>query len=158
MIKVMFVCHGNICRSPMAEMILKEMVRQRGIADQFVIASSATSTEEIWGDRGNPIYPPALDALKRHGIPVEPHYAVQLKKSDYAAYDHILCMDSLNLRNIGRMLGADRDGKIRKLLDFTDAPRDVSDPWFTGNFERAYADITEGCEALLAHLERSGKI
>lgn len=158
MIKVMFVCHGNICRSPMAEMILKDMVRQRGIADQFVIASCATSTEEIWGDRGNPIYPPALDALRRHGIPAEPHYSVQLKKSDYAAYDYILCMDSLNLRNIGRMLGADRDKKIHKLLDFTDAPRDVSDPWFTGKFEQTFDDLTRGCEAFLLHLERNGAL
>ena len=158
MIKVMFVCHGNICRSPMAEMILKDMVRQRGIADQFVIASCATSTEEIWGDRGNPIYPPALDALRRHGIPAEPHYAVQLKKSDYAAYDHILCMDSLNLRNIVRMLVADLDKKIHKLLDFTDAPRDVSDPWFTGKFEQTFDDLTRGCEAFLLHLERSGAL
>lgn len=142
----------------MAEMILKDMVRQRGIADQFVIASSATSTEEIWGERGNPIYPPALDALRRHGIPAEPHYAVQLKKSDYAVYDHILCMDSLNLRNIGRMLGADRDKKIHKLLDFTDAPRDVSDPWFTGKFEQTFDDLTRGCEAFLLHLERSGAL
>ena len=158
MVKILFVCHGNICRSVMAECVFAYLAEKAGLADRFEISSAATSTEEIWGDRGNPIYPPALDALKRHGIPVEPHYAVQLKKSDYAAYDHILCMDSRNLRNIGRMLGADRDGKIRKLLDFTEAPRDVSDPWFTGNFERAYADITEGCEALLAHLERSGKI
>lgn len=158
MIRVMFVCHGNICRSPMAEMILKDMVRQRGIADQFVIASCATSTEEIWGDRGNPIYPPALDALRRHGIPAEPHYAVQFKKSDYAVYDHILCMDSLNLRNIGRMVGADRDKKIHKLLDFTDAPRDVSDPWFTGKFEQTFDDLTRGCEAFLLHLERSGAL
>ncbi len=157
MIKVMFVCHGNICRSPMAEMILKEMVRKRGIADQFTIASSATSTEEIWGDRGNPIYPPALDTLKRHGIPCGRHYAVQLKKSDYAAYDYIICMDSLNLRNIGRMLGADREGKIYRLLDFTDTPRDVSDPWFTGKFEQTYADIVYGCEGLLERLRREGK-
>ena len=158
MIKIMFVCHGNICRSPMAEMILKDMVRRRGIADYFVIASSATSTEEIWGDRGNPIYPPALDALNRHGVPCEPHFAVQLKKSDYVHYDYIICMDSLNLRNIKRMLGEDRDRKIHKLLDFTDAPRDVSDPWFTGRFEQTFHDLTVGCEAFLQYLERSGAL
>ena len=155
MIKVMFVCHGNICRSPMAEMILKNMVRARGIADRFVIASSATSTEEIWGDRGNPIYPPALDVLKRHKIPVEPHYAVQITKRDYAEYDYLLCMDSLNLRNIARIVGKDT-GKIHKLLEFTDAPRDVADPWFSGNFEQAFSDIVRGCEGFLTHLERSG--
>ena len=154
----MFVCHGNICRSPMAEMMMKEAVRQRGIADRFLIASSATSTEEIWGSRGNPIYPPALDALKAHGIPCEPHYAVQLKKSDYEKYNYILCMDSLNLRNINRMLGADRDGKIHKLLDFTDDPRDVSDPWFTGKFERAYSDIERGISGFLGYLEERGEI
>ena len=158
MIRVMFVCHGNICRSPMAEMMMKETVRQRGIADRFLIASSATSTEEIWDGCGNPIYPPALAALKAHGIPCEPHHAVQLKKSDYQKYDYILCMDSLNLRNIGRMLGADRDGKIHKLLDFTDDPRDVSDPWFTGKFERTYSDISLGISGFLNHLERTGKI
>ena len=158
MIRVMFVCHGNICRSPMAEMILKHNVRERGIADRFVIASSATSTEEIWGDRGNPIYPPALDALKRHKIPVEPHYAVQIRKRDYAEYDYLLCMDSLNLRNIARIVGADKDGKIHKLLDFTDAPRDVADPWFSGNFEQAFSDIVRGCEGFLTHLERNGAL
>ena len=158
MIKIMFVCHGNICRSPMAEMILKDMVRRRGIADYFLIASSATSTEEIWGDRGNPIYPPALDALNRHSIPCEPHFAVQLKKSDYGKYDYIICMDSLNLRNIKRILGEDRDRKICKLLDFTDSPRDVSDPWFTGKFEKTFDDLTEGCEAFLKYLERNGAL
>jgi len=158
MIKVMFVCHGNICRSPMAEMILKNMVRGRGIADRFEIASSATSTEEIWGGHGNPIYPPAQEALKRHNIPMEPHNAVQLTKRDYIAYDYIICMDRLNLRNIGRIVGNDRDDKIRRLLDYTDSPRDVSDPWFSGNFEQAYADIVRGCEGFLTYLERSGLI
>ena len=158
MMKIMFVCHGNICRSPMAEMILKEMVRQRGIADRFVIASSATSTEEIFGGRGNPIYPPAQAILKRRGIPAEPHRAVQLTKADYAAYDLIIAMEQFNLRNMKPMTGSDLDKKVHLLLDFTDNPRDVSDPWYTGNFEQAFADITRGCEGLLAHLERQGML
>lgn len=155
MIKVMFVCHGNICRSPMAEMILKQMVRECGLVERFVIASSATSTEEIWGDRGNPIYPTAQETLRRHNIPFTMHYAVQLTKQDYQEYDYLLCMDSANLRNSARITGGDRDGKIRRLLDFTDAPRDVADPWYSGNFEQAYADIVRGCEGFLRYLEEN---
>ena len=158
MIKVMFVCHGNICRSPMAEMILKDMVRRRGIADRFVIASSATSTEEIWGDTGNPVYPPAKDELHRRGIPCEPHYAVQLTKRDYAAYDLLIGMDSMNLHNMQRITGGDRDGKIHKLLEFAGESGDVSDPWYSGKFGRAYDDIARGCEGLLQYLERNGKL
>ena len=156
MIKVMFVCHGNICRSPMAEMLLKEMVRQRGLANRFVIASSATSTEEIWGGQGNPVYPPARDELKRRGIPCETHHAVQLTKRDYADYDYLIGMDSMNLRNMQRITGGDKDGKIYKLLDFTDDGGDVADPWYSGKFGKAYDDIARGCEGLLVHLERSG--
>lgn len=158
MIRVMFVCHGNICRSPMAEMILKEMVRRQGIAAQFTIASSATSTEEIWGDRGNPIYPPAREMLMQQGIPCEAHYAVQLQRRDAAAYDYFLCMDQMNLRNMRRILGADAAHKMHLLLEFTDAPRDVADPWYSGDFGRAYADITRGCEGFLAYLRREGAI
>lgn len=149
MIKVMFVCHGNICRSPMAEMILKDMVRRRGLESQFVIASSATSTEEIWGNRGNPIYPPAKDELKRRGIPCETHYAVQLRKKDYLLYDYLIGMDSMNIRNMLRITGGDPDHKIRKLLSFTERDDDVADPWFTGKFGKTYDDIARGCEALL---------
>ena len=152
----MFVCHGNICRSPMAEMILKEMVRQRGIAEQFMIASSATSTEEIIDGFGNPIYPPAQAALNSHGIPYEKHRAVQLKKSDYAAYDYLIAMDQLNLRNMKRIIGNDTERKVHLLLDFTDTPRDVADPWFTGNFERTFDDITRGCECFLQYLKLEG--
>ena len=158
MIRVMFVCHGNICRSPMAEMIMKETLRQRGIADRFVIASSATSTEEIWGDTGNPVYPPALAELKAQGIPCSDHRAVQLKKIDYAAYDYIICMDRLNLHNIRRIIGSDPENKVFRLLDLTDTPRDVSDPWFTGDFEKAYADIVYGIEGLLGYLEGRGML
>ena len=120
MIKVMFICHGNICRSPMAEFILKDMVKRRGIADDFVIASSATSTEEIWGDVGNPVYPPARRELAAHGITCGDKRAVQLRKSDYARYDYLLCMDNSNLRNAMRIIGSDKDGKLRLLLSFAD--------------------------------------
>ena len=142
MIKVMFVCHGNICRSPMAEMILKDMVRKRGIADRFVIASSATSTEEIWGDTGSPVYPPARAMLKKKGIPCEDHHAVQIRKRDYAAYDYIIAMEQFNLRNMRSVIGSDPEQKVYRMLDFTGTPRDVSDPWFSGDFESAYNDIS----------------
>ncbi len=158
MIRVMFVCHGNICRSPMAEMILKEMVRRRGIAEQFVIASAATSTEEIWGGRGNPVYPPAEEELERHGIPCEKRQAVQLTRADYAAYDYLIGMDRANLRNMQRMLGGDPAGKLSLLMDFTEAGGEVSDPWYTRRFDAAFRDIWAGCEGLLAHLERSGAL
>ena len=158
MIKVMFVCHGNICRSPMAEMILKEMVRQRGLADCFVIDSSATSTEEIWGNTGNPIYPPARDVLKKHSIPCENHHAVQIKKSDYTDYDYIIAMEQFNLRNMKHIIGSDPAHKVHLLLDFTDAPRDVADPWFTGKFDRTYDDIVRGCEGFLRYLEQEGRL
>ena len=152
MIKVLFVCHGNICRSPMAEFILKDMVKKRGIADKFLIASCATSTEEIWGGIGNPVYPPAKKELARHGISCEGKRAVQLTKSDYENYDYLICMDENNLRNMLRMLGGDPDGKISKLMNHTCRHGDVADPWYTGNFEITYTDIVEGCEALLNEL------
>ena len=152
MIKVLFVCHGNICRSPMAEFILKDMVEKRGVADRFLIASCATSTEEIWNGIGNPVYPPARKELARHGISCEGKRAVQLTKSDYENYDYLICMDENNLRNMLRMLGGDPKGKISKLMDHTNRPGDVADPWYTGNFEVTYTDIVEGCEALLNEL------
>ncbi len=144
MVRIMFVCHGNICRSPMAEFILRDMVKKEGREADFVIASCATSTEEIWGDVGNPVYPPAKAELKKHGISCDGKRAVQLKKSDYDKYDMFLCMDSNNVRNAIRILGGDAKGKVGKLLD-----RDVADPWYSGNFEVTYRDIYEGCKALL---------
>ncbi len=149
--KIMFVCHGNICRSPMAEFILKDMVKRRGFADEFVIASSATSTEEIWGDIGNPVYPPAKAELAKHGILCEGKRAVQLKKSDYDKYDLFIGMDSANIRNMHRILGNDPEGKIRKLKDYT-VGGDVADPWYSGRFDVTWRDIYDGCEALLENL------
>lgn len=148
MIKIMFICHGNICRSPMAEFILKDMVRKRGIAQRFVIASSATSREEIWGEVGNPVYPPAREELKRHGISCGGKRAVQLTKADYHRYDYLLCMDNNNLRNAMRILGSDPENKLRLLLDFAGGGT-IADPWYNGNFDQTYRDIVRGCEGLL---------
>ena len=149
MIKILFICHGNICRSPMAEFILKDMVKERGMAEQFYIASAATSTEEIYGGVGNPVYPPAKAELAKHGIGCEGKRAVQLKKSDYEKYDYLLGMDSYNIRNMLKILGGDQDKKVKRLLDYTDEPRDILDPWYSGKFDITYQDIKEGCEALL---------
>ena len=149
MFRIMFICHGNICRSPMAEFILKDMVKRRGCESDFVIASSATSTEEIWNGIGNPVYPPAKRELEKHGLKCDGKRAVQLQKSDYEKYDLFIGMDSANIRNMKSILGPSGEGKIFKLLDFTDRGGDVADPWYTGNFERTYIDVDEGCEGLL---------
>ena len=135
----------------MAEFILKDMVKKRGIADDFVIESSATSTEEIWGDVGNPVYPLAQRELASHGISCGDKRAVQLTKSDYARYDYLLCMDKMNLRNAQRILGADKDNKLRMLLSFADGGS-IADPWYCGNFDRTYSDIVRGCEGFLEYL------
>ena len=152
MTKIMFVCHGNICRSPMAEFIFKDLISKQGIEHKFYVCSSATSTEEIWGDVGNPVYPPAKAELKKHGITCDGKRAVQLKKSDYDKYDIFVAMDSMNVRNIMRIFGSDAEGKVSKLLDHTDDKRDVADPWYTGRFDVTYSDIEKGCTALLKEL------
>ena len=151
--KIMFVCHGNICRSPMAEFILKKMVAERGLEGKYRVSSCATSTEEIWGDVGNPVYPPARAELKKHGIDCGGKRAVQLKKSDYGEYDLFICMDSRNVANAIRILGGDSEGKLCKLMDYTARGGDVADPWYTERFDVTYRDIYEGCEALLSSLE-----
>lgn len=152
MIKIMFVCHGNICRSPMAEFILKDIVKEKGLQDDFVICSSATSTEEIWNGVGNPVYPPTRSVLECHGINPADKRAVQLKKSDYDKYDLFIGMDSANIRNMRHIFGGDNKGKIHKLTEYTDSTADISDPWYTRDFDKCYNDIHKGCAALLKTL------
>ncbi len=144
----MFVCHGNICRSPMAEFIMKKLIADSGLSDEILVFSSATSTEEL----GNSVYPPAKSELFRHGIGCGGKTAVQLRKSDYDRYDLFVGMDSANIRNMNRIFGSDRDGKIYKLLTFAGRGDDVSDPWYTRDFSTAYSDIEEGCQGLLKYL------
>ena len=151
--KIMFVCHGNICRSPMAEFIFRDMVQKTGVQKDFVIASSATSTEEIWNGVGNPVYPPAKAELAKHGISCEGKRAELLKKSDYNKYDLFVCMDSNNMRNAMRIFGNDPDEKLKKLMSFAGSDRDVSDPWYSRRFDVAYSDIYTGCKALLHYFE-----
>ena len=151
--KIMFVCHGNICRSPMAEFIFKDMIKQKGIEGEFVVSSSATSTEEIWNGIGNPVYPPAREELAKHGLSCDGKRAVQLQRSDYDKYDLFVCMDGNNVRNAGRILGNDPERKVHKLMDYTERGGDVADPWYSDRFDIAFGDIYEGCLALLAELE-----
>ena len=158
MIRVLFVCLGNICRSPMAEFIMKSIISERGLSDRFYIASAATSTEEIWNGGGNPVYPPAKRELAKHGISCEGKRAVQITKADYGKYDYILGMEERNIRNILRIVGKDPEHKVKLLLDYSDHPRDIADPWYTGNFESTYRDVVEGCEGFLLYLEREGRI
>lgn len=154
MIRVLFVCLGNICRSPMAEFVFKDMVERRGLADQFYIASAATSGEE----HGNPVHRGTREKLKEHGISTAGKYAVQLKKSDYENYDYLIGMEKWNISGIMRIIGSDPEHKVSRLLDFSSRPRDIADPWYTGNFDVTYDDIVEGCQALLRHLEENGEI
>ena len=154
MTKVLFVCHGNICRSPMAEFVFKRMVQEAGLSDKFYIASCATSSEEIWGGVGNPVYPPAKAELTRHGISAEGKRAVQLTRADYDKYDLLVCMDSNNMRNMLRLFGSDSDNKLHKLMEYTERGGDVADPWYTDRFDIAYQDIYDGCVGLLEHLQR----
>ena len=150
----MFVCHGNICRSPMAEYILKDLVRKQGTGEKYTISSSATSDEEIWNGKGNRVYPPAREELEKHGLSCEGKRAVQLKKSDYEKYDIFVGMDGANVSNMLRIFGGDPQGKIHKLLDYTEKGGEVADPWYTGRFDTAYKDIYKGCEGLLKAIER----
>ena len=146
MIKVLFICHGNICRSPMAEFVLKAMVKEKGIEKNFVINSSATSYEEI----GNSVHRGTRKKLEEMGIHCGDHRAIRLTKEDYNYYDYIIAMDSNNLKNIDRIIGSDTDNKVYLLLDFTSRKgQSIADPWYTGNFDVTYDDIEEGCVGFL---------
>lgn len=145
MTRILFICHGNICRSPMAEYIMKALVKEQRLEKDFEIASAATSREEI----GNSLYPPAQRKLREHGIPFGAHAARQMTRADYLYYDKIIAMEAYNLRNLRPMVGNDPDQKVSLLMDYTRRPGDVADPWYTGDFETAYQDILEGCQGLL---------
>ena len=157
MVKILFVCHGNICRSPMAEFVMKDLVQKAHLEEAFHIESAATSTEEIWGGIGNPVYPPARDKLREHGISCGGKRARQTKRSDYQKFDYIIGMDTYNIRNMMRIYGSDPEGKISMLLDYTDHPRSVSDPWYTDDFDTTWDDVLEGCTCLLDHIRKQGR-
>lgn len=148
MIKILFVCHGNICRSPMSEYVMKDLVAKRGLSDCFYIDSAATSTEEV----GSGVHRGTRSKLREVGIPCGDHRSRQMRRADYGEYDYLVGMDTWNIRNMQRIAGADPEGKIRRLLDFGKAPRDIADPWYTGNFDETYEDVKEGCEALLNYI------
>ncbi|MBQ9543240.1 MAG: low molecular weight phosphotyrosine protein phosphatase [Ruminococcus sp.] len=153
MIGIMFICHGNICRSPMAEFVMKDLVKKAGLEDEFVIASSAVSAEEL----GNHVYPPAKKVLEEHGISVGDKHAELLTRRDYDLYDLLIAMDTSNLRNIDRIIRSDPEGKVHLLMSYAGKSASVADPWYTGDFETAYNDIREGCEGLLRSLTQGRK-
>ncbi|MBM6675531.1 low molecular weight phosphotyrosine protein phosphatase [Olsenella uli] len=148
MIRILFVCHGNVCRSTMAQFVMEELARRVGRADEFTIDSAATSREEL----GNPPHHGTVSKLRAEGIPVGRHRARQVRRDEYGSWDHIIYMDAENARGLRRILGADPDGKVSRLLDWTGRPGDVADPWYTGDFDATYRDVLAGCEALLAAL------
>ncbi|MBR5322443.1 MAG: low molecular weight phosphotyrosine protein phosphatase [Clostridia bacterium] len=150
MTKILFVCHGNICRSPMAEFIMKKIVSDAGEEANFYIESAATSTEEI----GNPVHYGTRQVLRKYNVDFSKKRAVQITLADYQKYDFIVGMDSYNLRNMKRLFGEDRENKISLLLDYTDTPRNVADPWYTGNFDATEADVLKGCSALFEKLKK----
>ena len=154
MIKVLFICHGNICRSTMAEYVMKALVNKSGLSDTFFIDSAATSREEI----GNPVHYGTRHKLEEVGIYCGNHKARQMQKHEYDEYDYIIGMDSANMRNLNRMLKNDPEEKLYKFLTFAGSGRDIADPWYTGNFDETYEDIQEGCEGFLDYLEKHGEI
>lgn len=154
MIKVLMICHGNICRSTMAQFVLQDMVNKRNWQDLFYIDSAATSREEI----GNPPHHGTVTKLRQVGVPVLKHYAVQLTKHDYDKYDYIIGMDTWNIRNMMRILGNDPKEKVYKLLSFAGKSADIADPWYTGNFDETYRDVVEGCNGFLDFLIKEGKL
>ena len=150
MIKILFICHGNICRSPMAQFVLEDMVEKAGMRDQFMIDSCATSREEI----GNGVHYGTKDKLRKEGVRMHDHRARQLTKKDYEEYDYLIGMEETNIRNMKHLLGGDPEHKMMRLLDFSDHPRDIVDPWYTDNFDITYTDIVEGCEEFLKTLKK----
>lgn len=154
MVKILFVCHGNICRSPMAEFVMKDLVQKAGLNGQLAIASAATSTEEI----GNPVYPPARRKLAEHGIRCDGKRARQLRRDDYTRYDLLIGMDRANVRNMERICGGDPEGKLHLLLEYTARPGEVADPWYTGDFQATWEDVEAGCTGLLQSLLDSGAL
>lgn len=153
--RILFVCWGNICRSPMAEFIMKDLVRRAGRENEFEIASAATSDEEIgWAGIGKPVYPPAKKILAEHGLDCGDKRARQLTRADYGRWDLLIGMEEMNLRYMKQICGGDPDGRMHRLLDWTEKPRDIVDPWFTGDFDAAWRDISEGCAALLGALTK----
>ena len=148
MTRILFVCHGNICRSPMAEFVMKALVEEAGLGGEFEIASAATSREEI----GNGPHYGTVGKLRQVGIPVVPHRAIQMTRADYDRYDYLIGMDTANIRNMTRIAGGDPEEKIYKMLTFAGSGRDVADPWYTGDFEATYRDVVEGCEGFLKYL------
>lgn len=165
MIRVLFICHGNICRSPISEFVLKDMVEKLGIADKFDVASAATSTEEIWGGKGNPIYPPAKEVLREHGIGKTAYTdfsgkrARQVTRRDYEYYDYLLCADTANVRNVLRITGPDYQDKIHLLLDYAGRHgQSIADPWYTGRFDETYRDVCQGCEGFLDYLRQGNRL
>ena len=154
MIRVAFCCHGNICRSTLSESVFTYKVKAKGLADQFVIDSFATSREEI----GNPPHRGTVNKLREVGIPLVPHRAKQITLADYDKFDYIIGMDTANIRNLNRMLKGDPEGKVYKFLSFAGSGRDIADPWYTGNFDETYEDVVEGCEGFLKYLEEHGEL
>ena len=150
MVRVLFICHGNICRSVSAQYIFEQLIREKGVEEEFFVDSAATSTEEI----GNPIYPPMRSALESHGVPIGSHRARQVKRHEYEEYDYIIAMDEENVRDMLRLFGGDPDKKIHALLGFAGENREVADPWYTGNFDETYEDVLKGCKGLLQFLEK----
>ena len=148
-IKGLFICHGNICRSPMAEFVFKDLVSKEGLADKFYIASAATSSEEV----GNPVHRGTRMKLSSVGISTESKYAVQMRPQDYEIYDYLIGMEKRNLTYMQRITGGDPEGKMYRLLDFSERPRDIADPWYTGEFDQTYEDVLEGCQALLNYIK-----
>ena len=154
-IRVLFVCWGNICRSPMAEFVMKDLVRRAGRTDEFEIASAATSREEIGPDGvGNPVYPPAREKLKEHGLSCEGKRARQLVREEYGKWDLLIGMEEMNLKYMKRICGGDPEEKMHRLLDFTDRPGDIADPWYSGDFDTTWKEITAGCTALFKKLTK----